>query len=178
MINILPTEEKDALRREYWMRFASVAILVFTLTALFASILLLPSYFFSASKESLSESRLEAFNKTHGGVASADLEGTIRALNTKLQSLLAATPKKMPVRDAIDPLLTLRADGIGFNQILYSESTGTPVIELYGVARDRTTLRDFKQALDDSSKFTSVDLPLSDFIKKSNIDFTISLSLK
>lgn len=179
MINVLPTEEKKALIHEYRIRFLAVVFFLIALSGLLATLLLVPSYIYSKNKEQLAESKLEAFNKANPDTTFEDLSGTITDINAKLAILNANTPLHLLTRDIVNEFASTKPKGIYITQILYNERTdGMGVIQVSGVALDRTTLRDYKSVLQSNSHFKDVNLPISGFVKKSDIDFTISLVLK
>ena len=73
-------------------------------------------------------------------------------------------------------LLKKRSD-IKITQILYqNDGTNGKKITLTGIASSREVLLLFRQALEDSSSFKDVVLPISNFVKGSNIDFSLSLT--
>jgi type IV pilus assembly protein PilM len=179
MINVLPEGEKKALRKEYWMRYVSVTLSLFALTAAFATLLLFPSYYFSKSKTLVAENRLEAFNRANPEIASHNLDAILADTNSKL-ALLASTRLDSPVSDVIlSDIVALRPKGIVLSQILYNEPTDkVKAIEIRGTASDRATLRTFKSSLDANPHFSLVTLPISNFLEPSNIHFSISITVK
>ena len=48
-------------------------------------------------------------------------------------------------------------------------------VSIEGTAPSRSALLSFRRALEDDANFQSVDLPISNFIKGSNIQFYLSL---
>ncbi len=51
-------------------------------------------------------------------------------------------------------------------------------LEIYGVAKNRDSLRNFKTALDNNPTFSEVNLPISNFLEKKDLSFTVSITLK
>ena len=175
MINILPQEEKRALRREYRMRFVVVVCILLFLTFLFASIMLVPPYLLSLSKDSLAENRLATWNALNKDISLLDTTEIITDTNTKL-GLLSGTRQSNVVEDVFNKVLLYKTSGITFQQMLYTErSDEKRVIEIHGIARDRFALRAFKDTLESSKSFSKIEIPLSTFLEKSNIAFTVSL---
>ncbi len=178
MINVLPYKEKESLRREYWMRFFSVVFVLLSLTLLCLCVLLLPSYFLSTTKESLAQESLMRWNREHGEQALFETSTIISEANQKLVLLKDATPSIVS-EGAIAPLLALRTSGITFSHLIYNKQfDGVETLEVRGTAETRESLRVFKQALDESGYFSSVEIPLSSFIERSNIPMNISIVLK
>ena len=178
MINLLLEENKKILRREYHMRFASIVLALLSLACVFTCILLVPSYLFSSSKVTLAETRLATWNTINKDITVLDTSGIIADTNMKLALLHTATQSN--VSDLVlGQVLSLRISGVTFTQILYNNrADGVRVVEIHGTARDRAVLRAFKDTLDKSALFSSVAIPLSTFLERSNIPFTVSLVLK
>ncbi len=180
MINVLPSKEKNNLRRTYWLRFASMCFSFLALSTVVAILLVLPSYFFSISKLNIATQRLEAFNIANPEITTADIDKTIKDINSKLALLLSEKPVSPSVSDVIlKNFVTNLPKGITVSQMLYNEDAqGKRAIKIDGTAIDRITLRNFKTSLDNNPLFASVIIPISNFIQPSNISFTISIIMK
>ena len=139
-----------------------------------------PSYFFSISKSNLSEQRLESFNLENPEIATRNLDKTITNINNKLVLLSRSQSSEYPVYEkVIDNLLASKTQGIIFSQILYGQtSLTTRVLEVHGKAQSRDALSALKSSLETNPNFTEVNLPISNFIKKSDINFTITIKMK
>lgn len=179
LMNVLPVEEKKKLKREYWMRFTSVILSLFTVTMVTAILLMFPLYFFSKSKADLAENRLEAFNQSNPEVETESIDKKIAEINTKL-TLLDSKKTDYVVSDELtESIINIKPKGITFSDISYTESgDNSKSIKIMGIASDRSTLRDFKSSLDSIKKFSTVTLPISDFLESSDINFTISITIK
>jgi len=179
MINILPEEQKKIIRHEYWGRFLSLMAIMVAFLGLIAIILILPSYFFSRSKESFVENRLEAFNRENPDIKIEDNIDTIgQDINAKAKILDEKWKGNTYFNETLKILLNVIPPRIKVSQLLYSERTdNVAVFEVHGQASNREVLKDFKTALENNPHFGDVNLPVSNFVQKSNIDFTISFSL-
>lgn len=178
IINVLPEIQKKNLRHLYWKRFTSILVSFIALSSVIAIFLVLPSYFFSVSKSNIATARLEAFNSLNPEIAAEDLNKSINDINTKL-ALLASKNSNSIVSDTLlnDLIMTLPS-GIKLSQINYNESDKSKTIEIHGRATDRATLRNFKASLDSNPHIAKADLPISDFLAPSNIDFSIMITMK
>lgn len=180
MINVLPEQEKKDLRHEYYMRVAIVSLNIFTLIALLASLLLVPPYMVSTSKESSVKNTLAIINKENPEISLKDLNTFIEKINSTLSLFINNTVTRNVMDDVYMPVLSVRPANISIAQLLFAEHGGNGVAELdlHGVAQDRDALQAFKDILIKTGKFTSVDVPISSFVKKNNIDFTVTILLK
>lgn len=188
VINVLPDKEKRTLRKEYWMRFFTMLLNLIALASVVATLLLFPSYFLSRSKENLVENRLEVFNKENPGLTNSNIDKITSDINSKLGILDKAETSYQVSDKVLNNILSSRTSGIIFSQILFNEKIiktskttkieNLSVLEIYGTAINRDALRNFKTALDNNPNFTEVNLPISNFLEKSNLIFTISITMK
>lgn len=179
VVNVLPEKEKKLINKEYWKRFIIVFMFLFSSLIFIFILLLLPSYFFSSSKQNLIEARLEEFNANNKNLSGVDLNNTITDINTKLNLLVSNNPKYSLYNDVLNVVLSNRINGITFSQLLFNQTKDKGLnIEVHGQARDRTTLRNFKAALDNNPKVATTNLPISDFLEKTDLSFTISIVMK
>lgn len=150
-----------------------------TVLAALACLLMIPSYYYSATKESVAEKKLEDFNSKNPQINISELNSEISATNERLDFLVKKKPKFNVSESVVDELLGARVPGVSITQIMYNNSKDdTAHIQILGVARDRASLHDFNDSIVNKNKFSSVDLPISNFVKPSNIDYNLSLYLK
>ncbi len=179
VINVLPREEKVLLNKEYWKRLIVIFLILCSLVVAIFTILLVPSYFFSMSKQSIVENRLEELNSNDKNLPSQNLDTTINDINTKLNLLSSVKARYSISDDVLGTILSSKPDGITFSQLLLNQMKDNSLaLEIHGLARDRTALRNFKSIIDLNPKVASSNLPISNFLEKSDINFTISIVMK
>ena len=186
VINILPSKEKKLLHNEYWVRFFTILMNLIAGASIIASVLLFPSYFLSKSKVMLVENELAVFNQENPGLTSSNIDNITNDINSKLDMLDKAGNPYQVSDKVLDNILSSRTGGITYSQILFGikttkTSTGEEnqfVLEVHGAADNRDSLRNFKTSLDNNPSFSEVDLPISDFLEKSNLVFDISIVMK
>jgi type IV pilus assembly protein PilM len=179
IVNVLPQNEKAFLRNEYWKRFTILLLFILSFILIIATLLLLPSYLYSSSKEIIAENRLEEFNQKNKNITSNNLDSTITKINKKLDLLITFKPGNLLHDEIIGSVLDARPDGVTFTQILYGQKKDKTIyLEIHGQAKDRVTLRNFKSIIDSNPKFASSNLPMSNFLEKTNINFTIYIVVK
>lgn len=178
VINVLPEEEKSLINREYWKRFSiTLAFLCSIVMGVFV-LLLLPSYFFSVAKQRITEHRLEAFN-TDNNITTQDLDSTIKNINNNLALLASVKTRYLLYNDVLSIILSNKPQGIYFSQILFNQRKDkTLVLEVHGKAKDRVTLKNFKSIIDSNPKIASSNLPMSNFLDKSDLNFLITIVMK
>jgi len=203
VINILPAQEKKTLHKEYWIRFLIIFSQIVSLVIIIATILIYPSYLISQAKEKTAESQLELFNKENPEIEVGNIDNNIKDINSKLDLLSKAEPSYQVNDKVINSILSTRTAGITFSQIIFNKTTtkiseevngdeiadlsttskktktvDVSILEVHGIATNRDTLRNFKTALDNNQNFKEVDLPISSFLGKNDLAFTISMKIK
>jgi type IV pilus assembly protein PilM len=178
-INILPSNEKKIVYREYLMRFFTILFNLIAIVGVFSVFLLFPSYFISKSEESMVEDRLEEFNKQNPELINNNIDKLINNINSELIILDKAKDSHKVSDSILNNILTSRTDGITFSQILFNKkAAGSSILEIHGIATSRDALRNFKTALDNNQSFSSVELPVSNFLEKADLNFTILITMK
>jgi len=178
IINVLPEDVKRRIKNNYWKRFTIMILNILSISIVLATLLLFPSYFFSKEKENLAEVRLETFNINNPELSKNNTEEVIMGINSKLD-ILAKQSKTNISSGVIAGLLSSRPQGVSFNQIIFNKRTdGVFVMEVYGLASDRNTLKSLKTNLENNPLFDQIDLPISNFIESKNINFKISMIVK
>ncbi len=179
VINVLPLGEKKILRKRYWVRLATVFLNLFSITGLLSIVLLSPSYFLSMEKENLAESRLESFNTMNPEITTLNISNTIEDINNNLTVLSKKEINPQTIEKVFGWLLENKPSKVTFSQILFNKRTNNElVLDVHGTAGSRAVLRDFKSLLDENENYKEVNLPISDFLEKEDLNFTISILLK
>jgi Tfp pilus assembly protein PilN len=179
MLNVLPQQQKDLLKKEYTMRRLVLILALVILALLISLVLLTPSYF--------------SFY-TRAGVARTQLEQAKQALDTDLQNgeltaeLNTAIRHVADLRPLVEPvssydlvrIFETKPSTIRISEIIYTNARAEEPasIRIRGVAADRDSLTAFGRALEGRVEFQSVDLPVSNFVKERDIDFVMSVEIK
>ena len=179
MINLIPNEEKKTMVEGFYYRIAATFIIALGLTMVILFSILLPSYVLSVEKKNFINDKL-SLQETEP-VSSDDKEVTmfINNLDKKL-SLFENTEKSKFVfsERVINEILSRKLSDIKISEISYvnNKDTGIMTVSISGTAPNRETLLSFRRALEDSAIFKNVDLPISNFVKGSNIKFSLNLT--
>jgi type IV pilus assembly protein PilM len=179
ILNILPEINKKNIRKEYWVRFSTILFNLIGLFIFISIVLLFPSFFVSSLKEKMVKDNLESFNKENVELMNNDIDKIAVDINSKLKILSKTESPYSIYNEIINDILLNKVDGITLNQILFDrEKIDHSIIELRGVAINRDALRNFKTALDNNTKYLEVNLPVSHFLEKKDLNFFISIRLK
>lgn len=179
--NLLPHEEKKKIRAEYRLRLGTVALAAVLFLVISNFALLVPSYLRASSKESVAEARIT----TSTGMTAREHEEEendanvrVKELNKKLSVLSTGgtAASYALLSQTIASILALKSSAIKIQSITYDATQ--PERRRYvvsGRALDRDSLAQFSDKLKKSASFAKVELPISSFVKSTDIDFSLVL---
>lgn len=182
MINLIPNKEKKEMIKGFYYRLVILFLVVGGFSFLIVSVAILPSYFFSSVRNNIANARLEIQKGEPVPVPDQQTLLMIKNLNNKLDLIENAENDKFTISEkVINAIISKKMSNIKITDISYKndQTIGSPLsgkkISIQGDAPSREVLLLFRQALEDNSIFKSVDLPISNFVKGSNIQFYLSL---
>jgi len=177
MINLIPKEEKKKIVLNFYFRLAILTIFILDFCILVAFFTILPSYFISTVKYSSVSARLESQKQEPLPLLEEQSLAFVKDMDTKITLVEKFEKNKFLVSmNVINAILIKKRPDIKITQILYEKNKLTGgEINVTGVASSREVLLLFRRALEDSPSFKNVILPVSSFVKGSNIDFSLSL---
>lgn len=180
MINLVPNNEKKIMKKDFYLRLIVMFFFMFGFCILITSILLVPSYYVSSLKKRNALDNLEYLRSFSLPSLAQDSMNDIQELNAKLALFEKAQKEKFFVSfNVLDLVLLKKIPGIKITQMSFNtDIQGGKSLDLKGVSNTREDLLIFKKNLEDNGVFSSVNLPISNFVKTSNIQFSINLSLK
>lgn len=178
MINLIPKEEKKRMTTDFYLRLSVVFMLMLSSSVFIACSAMLPAYFLSLTKDSIANSKLEGQKADPASSSRSQSLSEIKDLNSKLKLVEDAEKNKFQISEkVIQAILLKKSSDIKITQISYEDNgTQGKKISLLGVAPSREALLQFQQALEDDPAFNNVDLPISNFVKDSDIQFNLSLN--
>ncbi len=178
MLNILPREQKIILRKEYRLRRIAVWLGLVLVSLAVSLVLLVPSYFIYRVKAGDVRGELERSRK----VLEADLQTGESAAEVAEALKNVEELKPFTPRTSVYSLMRIfegKPQTIRILDITFlAKAVDKPTIVLRGIAADRESLTTFSRALESRSEFGSIDLPVSNFAKERNIDFSMTITVK
>jgi len=169
--------------------YYKLVVLFFIMCGIYVLILLvaiLPSYFLSSVKRNIVSSKLELQKGEPVLLPDQKTLLVIKDLDRKLSLTETAGNNKFLVSEkVINSIVDRKMSDIKITDISYENdpskakegSTGK-TISIKGIAPSRERLLLFRQRLEDGASFKRVDLPISNFVKGSNIQFYLNLILE
>lgn len=176
MINLLSLQEKKKHLTEYRFRLGVVAMFAAVSLTGSSLILLAPSYVLALYKANFTADevvRLES--KVKRDTQEKEIDAQIKDINRKIDIYLKLGKSgRLKVSDVVSRIVAVRQDTIKISSIMYDSALGERVV-LVGVARDRESLASFVDALHKEGTFSSINLPISSYVKSKDIDFSVVL---
>ena len=177
MINLLPIEEKKELKKDFFYRSLTVFSLVLCFLVFISIIAILPTYLISLEKKNTTNKKLEI--QKNEVIPEIDQKAVvaIKDLDNRLALLEKARKNKYVFsQKVINEVISQKVTGIKINRFFYeNDSLEGREVNITGIAQNREQLLLFRQALENDSSFKNVDLPISNFVKGSNIEFNLNL---
>jgi hypothetical protein len=170
MLNVLPFEVKKKLRQEYLMRLSAFGLALASLAGLLAAAMLVPALIYAKSERSGYEIIIGNIEGVDG---KEDVFETVRAVKEKITFLKSGVAS--PILPLFKKVVDAKRNGIVISGISFTRNNAV-VIE--GVASTRAALVAYRDTITAISDFSSVQLPISELAKSSNIEFTLNASLK
>ena len=177
MINLIPIEEKKEIKKDFYYRFLTALVTFFCIAVFISLIMMVPSYLVSLEKKNLTVQRLNT--QKNELIPEIDQKAlvSIKDLDTKLALIENARKNKFIFSEkVINEISSKKLTGIKINSFFYqNDFIEGKKISITGVAQDREQLLLFRQALEEDDLFKNVDLPISNFVKGSDIEFNLNL---
>src|SRR3989344_1018873 len=177
MINLIPNQEKKKKVKDFYFRLSVVVLFMLALVLLVALAAIFPAFVLSETKKSLAEEKLAEQRAEAGPELGAGTRGTLEEIKKKLDLIDRIGENKYLVSEKIvNEIISKKMPGMKINQILFEfDLVKGKKVSLRGIAESREQLFEFLRALEASIAFKQVDLPISNFVKGSNIDFSLTL---
>ena len=179
MINLIPIEKKKENAINFYYRLVRVAFFVFSFVVFIAAFTLLPAYFLSSVKKNISNQKLEAQKAETIPQLDEHTVSILNSLNSKLDLIEKTKDNQNIISDkVIKEVISRKIHGIKITHIFYqNDPANGKSISVSGVAGSREQLLLFRQSFEDNKLFKEVDLPISNFVKGTDIQFYLNLTL-
>ncbi len=168
------------MRKDFNYRLMVLLFLALSTVFVLATIALLPAYFLSVVKNKSANNKLELQKDIPLPVFDDETNASVTDLNQKLDLVESAQKKYFPVSEkVISVVLAKKLPGIKIQQIGYiNDPVKGKIINIAGTAPSRNTLLLFRKAFESDASFTNVNLPISNFVKGTDIEFHLTLTAK
>lgn len=177
MINLIPNEEKKRKVKDFYFRLSVVLFTILGFSFVVAALSIMPSYFLTTVKINFISQALQMQENQPVTLPDQQTNTEIADLQNKLRLFEKnRTNTYLVSKQVIDEILSKKMSDIKIMQIGFNDSPDKgKIINITGIAGSRERLLLFRQALSADPVFKKVDLPVSNFVKGSNITFSITL---
>lgn len=177
MFNLLPPSDIQFLKTEHMLRRAAVILGFLFVSTVFALLFLMPSYVISYYRLNSLGKLIESFKGNAETKELKNLNDTVTVANRKIASLSAEEERK--VTTVLFAVSRGRTPDIKVSSFLVQKNgTGKTAVSIKGRATTREGLLAFANRFKSDPAFETVDLPISNFAKEADIDFSMNLTMK
>lgn len=177
MINLIPNQEKKEMTKAFYYRVVVLFLITIGASFLVLFVAILPAYFLSYSKKIIVNKKLEVQKNEPVPLIDQETLSVIKELDNKLDLIENAENNKFTVsQKVVNAIILKKMQSIKITDIFYENDLNKgKKISIQGIAPSREALLSFRLALESDTLFKQVNLPISNFIKGSNIKFYLSL---
>ncbi len=177
MFNVLTKDLKQNIESDYKKRKLSIWLFVFIFLSFFVTFTLVPSFVFMLSEKKSIEVVGDSVKNSSSSKEDEETKQIFDNTNKLLNYLSLSKPSFYTI-DLLSKLIALDNSGIKMTDILYQrQSSTTAVFTLKGVAVNRESLILFSKNISSDNLFKDVNLPVSNFAKDKNIEFSFDVKV-
>ncbi len=181
MINLIPPEGYQMVKREYLFRVGAVYGFLFSFVFLLITASLIPLYVLvDGQRKDIS---LEAVEESNTAEQFQNTTAIIEKTNSVLTQLSLPEPPFL-ISSAINEIQKRAPEGVSFkmfsidivdNNAKKKTNNTTQNIQVQGKATTREKLAQLKTSLEDSELFETVEVPISDLARDVDLSFSITI---
>jgi hypothetical protein len=171
MINILPYKQKKLIDRLRILRVVTTTLWAVIFLVGSAMLLLVPLLVTTNSRFAITEEQIRHLEQSGIVISPVDVASIRERTNALLAKLAASLPPSPTeyvavVRGVQGPDITISG---------YSMGSSEPRLEIVGTAATREGLQRFIATLEKHQRVASVESPVSNYVKRTNSSFTITV---
>ena len=174
MINLIPPSAKKSITVEYWKRILAVWLFLFSFAFIIVSVFLLPTHIVLRTQISDLEASMSA---DVDRVSNYDTSATELIATSNLAKLLLENNATSSPSVLISALKLYAGANVALNNFQFTKLESTPSITLAGMANTRQSLAAFRDAVTADTRFSTVNLPISNLIKDKDLLFSMEITL-
>lgn len=177
MINLLPLQEKENLRKEEnWKIIAILGILVFSFLICFSLILFLINIYVSA-EVNVQRINYQLKEKEFLDSQLQPVEEKIVAANKTLGDLYSFYQNQTSQIGIFEKISQLLPAGVYLTNLSLVNQPKEIIINLNGFSPTRDLLREFKEKLEGGGSFSEINFPPSNWLEQKDIKFSVSFKI-
>ncbi len=181
MANLLPIAEKERIQKMYTRRLFIVSLFSLLMLITGGVVTLLPAFFASFVKEKEARERLVVVTEIVSAEERKNLEKDVADINQKINILSGESEKYISTSFAIKKIIENKNPNISITSF-FSDGGQTlkapRVMTISGISSNRNTLISFVNSLRADDTFSEVNVPVSNFVKNTDIPFSLLLTIR
>jgi len=175
MINLIPTNAKKGIVKEYWTRVFSVWFSTWSVALLLSAFIMVPAYVLIYSQAAVFEESAAFASEKIANYQ--DVSEQLIQSSQEAQFVITNT-QEVTFSDYISLFQELRGSEISLSQISINRtSNGIEPIQISGVAEDRQSLAAFRERLLAEEQIIEANLPISNLARDRDIQFSITATI-
>lgn len=177
LTNLLPSDKSRAFRREYFLRLATVSLLLLTAVIVLHGLLLAPSYLYFNEQIAAKQAQLAQLSAS----LSQGEEQGVAARLTRIESdtqYLKQLETRPQATQSLAAVLSVPRPGISLTRFAFtaSDKPGVSTLTLSGIAASRDSLQRYTGALGALPFVSNANLPISTYAQETELPFLITLT--
>jgi len=176
MINLLPIEDKIINKKDYLSRLILVIGFFIFAIIVIVFVLFLPVFFSLFFEEKDLSRQLDIIKAGSGSIETEKIYTDLNTLNDRLSFYEKNNEDVRQISTLFDRIISSKSSGVKIIYLKYEKSKGD-TITIMGKSGNRSDFVDFKKRIEDDDFFSIVSSPLSNLLKETDINFTMTIGL-
>ena len=174
MINLLPKQQKKELAQEFKFRLTLSALTLSFIIVFMGLLFLTPLFFYARNHEVQLEEELIRTRELTKNEITTEANEIIKNVKIKVKSMGDYEHSFLVTEKVLDKVLSHTLGEVSLRKITYLEKDGKKGVGLEGIAPSREVLKNFVYRLGSDTSLQNVTIPLSNYLKGADLQFTIT----
>jgi hypothetical protein len=175
MFTFLTTEHKQKVHGIYKTHLLVVFLWGMLVLIFLLVLLLTPSFLIARAKRGAAQTEFALVSKSTGTESPQEVEKVVAEAQEQIQTSNQYLGAPY-LTETLLGVIKYKTSDIKINSMSFERSSG--IINIAGVAGNRTALLDLVKKLRADNQFEVVDFPISSLVKSQKVDFSLILHLK
>ena len=182
MLSFLSKRSQKSVKREYYARVFVLFLGIICFLMIYSISAIIPAHTLSISEKSKLMQEIQSINpETSNCVRNGDncIDPSLQVKSTNLLLNALKDENRTFVSVPLLDVLNNKNIGIKVTSIKYlGEASGYYKFSINGFSENRERLLDFSNSLKQDVRFSGISLPISDFVKSTDINFVLMINVK
>jgi Tfp pilus assembly protein PilN len=177
MSNLLTEKDLIGLKKEKKARLINVALIFFSFSFWICAFALSPRAYVILTDYQKLKTDLAKTKTNPAAISFINLQQTVASTKKQMDSAQTVLKNRPYFSKILPQLLNDKPKGVSITSISFTRASKDDALYINGTASSRDALRQFSANLKSNSEFSDVDVPVSNFAKSKENDFSITLKL-